>query len=35
MEISSLPDIKFKIIVINKPVEFRERMNSVRTSTKR
>lgn len=28
MEISNLPDREFKIIVINKPVELRKRMNS-------
>lgn len=33
MEISNLPDREFKIIVINKPVELRKRINSVRTST--
>lgn len=35
MEISKLPDTDFKLIVINKPVELRKRMNSVRTSTDR
>lgn len=35
METSKLPDTDFKLIVINKPVELRKRMNSVRTSTKR